>query len=286
MSTTLKIAVQKKGRLSELSLELLKKCHINVSKGTHKLVAPSSNYPIEVLFLRNHDIPKYVANGVADIGIIGEDVLFESQSNLDIAFRLGFAKCRLSLAIPKEANYTDLSYFNNKKIATSYSKILKQFLDKNNIHASIENISGSVEIAPGIGLADSVCDIVSSGSTLRLNGLKEVAEVMKIEAILCANQNLNEEKKRILNQLLFRIEAVQNAKKYKYILLNAPNTSIAHISQILPGAKSPTIIPLALEGWSSLHSLVKENEFWEVVDQLKEAGAEGVLMIPVEKMIF
>jgi ATP phosphoribosyltransferase len=284
-SPTLKIAIQKSGRLSDDSKKLLKECGIKFSNGKSQLVAPATNFPIEILYLRVADIPQYVADGIADIGIIGENVFLEKNENIENAKALGFSKCRLSLAIQKSETYTDLSFFEGKKIATSYPVILSNFLEKNNIKSDIHKISGSVEIAPNIGLADAVCDIVSTGSTLLSNGLKEVTTILKSQAILVKNKNLTDEKVDIFEKLLFRIDAVQAAQASKYILLNAPNETIPEIIKILPGAKSPTILPLALEGWSSLHSVVQEETFWEVIDELKQKGAEGILVIPIEKII-
>jgi ATP phosphoribosyltransferase len=243
------------------------------------------NFPVELLFLRDDDIPQYVEQQVADIGILGENMVFEKNKDVTVIEQLGFAQCRLSLAIPKEEKYEGLGYFMNKKIATSYPHILTNFLNKNKINAEIEEISGSVEIAPGIGLANAVCDIVSSGSTLLTNGLHEVETILKSQAVIIGNKNLSEDKQTILNSLLFRIRAVKNAKENKYILLNTPQSAIAKICSILPGMKSPTIVPLVEKGWFSLHSVVKEDEFWERIDQLKAAGAEGILVIPIEKMI-
>ena len=281
----LRIAIQKSGRLSEKSLELLKACGISLSNGERKLKAESSNFPIEVLFLRDDDIPQYVEQGVAHIGIVGENEVWEKGKKVDVIEKLGFANCKLSLAIPKDEKYTDLSYFSYKKIATSYPKILQNFFDEKNILVEIEEIGGSVEIAPGIGLAQAIFDIVSTGSTLLMNGLKEVEVVTRSEAVLIADKKLDEEKKLILEDLLFRIKGVRNGGEHKYILLNAPNESIPAISSILPGMKSPTILPLLEKGWSSLHSVVKENEFWDVIEQLKILGAQGILVVPIEKMI-
>lgn len=283
--STLKIAIQKSGRLSEKSLQLLESCGIQISNGERKLKAIANNFPIEVLFLRDDDIPQYVEQGVADIGILGENEVWEKNKKVITISQLGFASCKLSLAIPKDEVYTDLNYFQNKKIATSYPKILSDFFNSKNIPVIIEEISGSVEIATGIGLADAIFDIVSSGSTLLMNGLKEVEVISKSQAVLIANDSLSEEKKQILNKLLFRIDSYRNGKENKYILLNAPNSSIKAICEILPGMKSPTILPLVEEGWSSLHSVVKENDYWDVVEQLKALGAEGILIIPIEKMI-
>lgn len=281
----LKIAVQKSGRLSEKSLELLKECGIKLSNGDRKLKTEASNFPIEVLFLRDDDIPQYVEQGVADIGILGENEVWEKDKNVSSIEKLGFAACKLSLAIPKDENYTNLNYFEGKRVATSYPKILGNFFKSKNLRVEIEEIGGSVEIAPGIGLADGIFDIVSTGSTLLMNGLKEVEVVTKSEAVLISNPDLPENKKLILEKLLFRIRAVRNSSENKYILLNAPNESIEAISKILPGMKSPTILPLAEEGWSSIHSVVKEDQFWDIIDQLKEKGAQGILVVPIEKMI-
>ena len=281
----LKIAIQKNGRLSENSKKLLEECGIKFSNGISVLKTTARNFPVELLFLRDDDIPQYVEQQVADIGILGENMVFEKKKDVIIIEQLGFASCRLSLAIPKEDAYPGLGYFMNKKVATSYPKILSDFFNKNNIIAEIEEISGSVEIAPGIGLADAVCDIVSSGSTLLTNGLHEVETILKSQAVIIENKNLSPGKQEILTRLLFRIRAVKNAKENKYILLNAPQSSISRICDILPGMKSPTILPLVEKGWFSLHSVVKEDEFWERIDQLKEAGAEGILVIPIEKMI-
>ncbi len=281
----LKIAVQKSGRLSEKSLELLQKCGISLSNGDRKLKAESSNFPIEILFLRDDDIPQYVEQGVADVGILGENEVWEKGKDVTQVSKLDFAGCKMSLAIPKEEEYTGLTYFNNKKIATSYPNILKKFFATKNITVEIEEIGGSVEIAPGIGLADGIFDIVSTGSTLLMNGLKEVELVAKSTATLIANKDLHPEKAVILDRLLFRIQAVNTAAENKYILLNAPTSSIAAITAILPGMKSPTILPLSEEGWVSIHSVVKEDQFWDVIDQLKVLGAQGILVVPIEKMI-
>jgi len=281
----LKIAIQKSGRLSEKSLELLKECGIKLSNGDRKLKAEASNFPVEVLFLRDDDIPQYVEQGVADVGILGENEVWEKDKDVSVVEKLGFANCKLSLAIPKDETYTGLNYFSNKKIATSYPKILQKFFDEQKIQVLIEEIGGSVEIATGIGLADAIFDIVSTGSTLLMNGLKEVEVVTKSEAILIANKSLSEDKKAILDKLLFRFKAVKNASEHKYILLNAPNVAIEKICNLLPGMKSPTILPLAQDGWSSLHSVVKEDEFWDVIDQLKNLGAQGILVVPIEKMV-
>ena len=281
----LKIAIQKSGRLSEKSLELLKECGIKISNGDRKLKTEAKNFPIEILFLRDDDIPQYVEQGVADIGILGENEVWEKEKNIKVIEKLGFANCKLSLAIPKDENYSGLSFFNNKKIATSYPKILQKFFKEKGIIVEIEEIGGSVEIAPGIGLADAILDIVSTGSTLLMNGLKEVEIVTLSEAVLISNKNLNSDKLTILEKLLFRIKAVRNSSENKYILLNAPNESIPHIISVLPGMKSPTILPLAEKGWSSIHSVVKEDEFWDIIEQLKNLGAQGILVVPIEKMV-
>ena len=281
----LKIAIQKNGRLSENSKKLLEECGIKFSNGISVLKTTARNFPVELLFLRDDDIPQYVEQQVADIGILGENMVFEKNKDVNVIEQLGFANCRLSLAIPREEKYTGLRYFTNKKVATSYPKLLSDFFKNNGITAEIEEISGSVEIAPGIGLADAVCDIVSSGSTLLTNGLHEVETILKSQAVIIGNKKLSDEKQAILNRLLFRIRAVKNSNENKYILLNAPHSSISRICDILPGMKSPTILPLVEKGWFSIHSVVKEDEFWERIDQLKEAGAEGILVIPIEKMI-
>lgn len=281
----LKIAIQKSGRLSEKSLKLIEECGIKVSNGDRKLKTEAKNFPIEILFLRDDDIPQYVEKGVADIGILGENEVWEKDKNVVVLEKLGFANCKLSLVIPKDELYTGLNFFQNKKIATSYPKIIQKFFDQKSIQVSIEEIGGSVEIATGIGLADAIFDIVSTGSTLLMNGLKEVEVVTKSEAVLISNASLNQEKQAILNKLLFRIKAVKSASENKYILLNAPNTSLENICKALPGMKSPTIMPLAEVGWSSLHSVVKEDEFWDVIEHLKTFGAQGILVVPIEKMV-
>lgn len=281
----LKIAVQKSGRLSEKSLELLQECNIKLTNGNRKLISVSSNFPVEILYLRDDDIPQYINDGVVDIGIVGENEMLEKNYPLTIYQKLGFAKCRLSLAIPKSENYDSLSYFQDKKIATSYPFILQSFLDKNKISAEIHQISGSVEISPSIGLADAIFDIVSSGSTLISNGLKEVEKVIESEAVMIGKETIEASRKKILDQLIFRIESVQKAKLNKYILLNAPNDNLQEIINIIPGMKSPTIMPLAEDGWCSLHSVVPEERFWEIIDELKNAGAQGILVVPIEKMI-
>lgn len=284
-NTVLRIAIQKSGRLQEGSLALLKESGLSFSNGKDQLKAQARNFPVEVLFLRDDDIPQYVEDKVADVGIVGENVVAEKQKKNVIVKRLDFAKCRLSLALPKGDTYTGIASLNGKNIATSYPNIVTEFLKKNNITAGIHEISGSVEIAPSIGLADAICDLVSTGSTLLSNGLKEVEVVMQSEAVIITNPELAKEKQSILDKLLFRIEAVQKAKNNKYILMNCPNEAIDKITSVIPGMKSPTIIPLARKGWSSLHSVVDENDFWEKIDQLKSFGAEGILVVPIEKMI-
>jgi ATP phosphoribosyltransferase len=285
MDTRIKIALQKSGRLSETSRKVLRECGVRFNNGKNALVASASNFPMDILYLRDDDIPKYVEDGTADLGILGENVLAESERSLQILRRLGFAGCRLSLAIPKAESYTGLSWFEGKEIATSYPRILQSFLDRSGISANLHQISGSVEIAPNIGLADAVCDIVSSGSTLFSNGLKEVEEVMRSEAVLVGPEQLTLAKQAILDQLLFRLEAVMNANQNKYVVLNAPNDRLEKISAILPGMRSPTVVPLAQSGWSALHSVLPEELFWEVIVELREAGAEGILVMPIEKMI-
>ncbi|PZX43417.1 ATP phosphoribosyltransferase [Nonlabens dokdonensis] len=281
----IRIAVQKSGRLSDKSLQLLKDCGIKFDNGGRKLSTQAKNFPMEILFLRDDDIPQYVANGVADLGILGLNEVEEKDQEVDVIKQLGFAGCRLSLAVQKDVDYPGLEWFNGKKVASSYTTIVKKFFADKGINATTEEIGGSVEIAPGIGLAEGICDIVSTGSTLIMNGLKEVETVMYSEAVLISNPSLDAAKKDILNKLLFRMKAVQNAQKSKYILLNAPNDKIEEISALLPGMKSPTVLPLAEEGWSSLHSVIEENDFWNVIDQLKDAGAQGILVSPIEKLI-
>ncbi|HOB83829.1 MAG TPA: ATP phosphoribosyltransferase [Bacteroidales bacterium] len=281
----LKIAIQKSGRLSENSHRLLEECGIKFSNGTSVLKTSARNFPVDILFLRDDDIPQYVEQQVADIGILGENMVFEKNKDVEVLEQLGFAACRLSLAIPREDVFAGPEYFNNRKIATSYPRLLSQYLSENNITAQIEEISGSVEIAPGIGLADAVCDIVSSGSTLLTNGLREVITILKSQAVIIGNKNLDDEKRSILEKFLFRIRSVKKSRENKYILLNAPEKAIGEICKILPGMKSPTILPLVEKGWCSLHSVVREDDFWERIDQLKAAGAEGILVIPIEKMI-
>src|SRR5690606_27503900 len=263
----------------------LEECGLKFPNGGGKLITECTNFPVEILFLRDDDIPQYVEQNVAHIGIIGENVFLESEKEITIVEKLNFSACRLSLAVSKETDYQGINFFKGKKVATSYPNILQKYFKENRIEATVEVISGSVEIAPGIGLADGICDIVSSGSTLLSNGLKEVETVVKSQAVMVANPNLDEEAQQILNKLLFRIRSVQKAKENKYILLNSPNSQLEKIIQILPGMNSPTILPLAKDGWSSLHSVISEDKFWYVIDELKKAGAEGILVVPIEKMI-
>ena len=281
----LRIAIQKSGRLSEKSLKLLDDCGISISNGNRTLLASGKNFPVEILYLRDDDIPGYLEDGVADVGILGENVVLEKSTELDIISRLGFARCRMSLAIPRNEEYNGPEYLQGKRIATTYPRILQSFLDEKNIQADIHEILGSVEIAPSIGLSGAIFDIVSTGSTLLSNGLKEVEVVMKSEAVLVSRKNLETEKQEILDKLLFRLNAVMKARTNRYVLLNAPNDSLDKIISIIPGMKSPTIVPLAEEGWSAVHSVISEDRFWEVIDELKEAGAQGLLVIPIEKMV-
>lgn len=285
MKNTIRLAIQKSGRLSEDSIKLIKECGIEFSNGGGTLKSLSSNFPIEFLFLRDDDIPGYVADGVADIGIVGQNVAVEKRKKVKVVEKLGFSHCRLSIGVAKTFDYKDKQSLEGMRIATSYPHILSDFLFDNNIKATIHEISGSVEIAPSIGLSDAVCDIVSSGSTLISNGLKEAEVIFRSEAVLISSEGLDAAKAKVLEDLLFRINAVRRAKNTKYILLNAPNDSIDTIISLLPGVKSPTIMPLAKAGWSSLHSVVKENEFWQIIEKLKQAGAEGILVIPIEKII-
>lgn len=281
----LRIAVQSKGRLFDDTMNLLSEADIKVSASKRTLLVQSTNFPIEVLYLRDDDIPHSVASGVADIGIVGENEFVERGENAQIIDRLGFSKCRLSLAIPKKIDYTGLKWFDGKKIATSYPNILRNFMKKNGINADIHVITGSVEISPGIGLADGIFDIVSSGSTLISNNLAEVEVVMKSEALLIGNWNMDEQKHQILNEMLFRFEAVRSAQDKKYVMMNAPKDKIDAITEVLPGIKSPTIIPLADENWCSIHTVLDEKRFWEIIGKLKELGAQGILVTPIEKMI-
>ena len=281
----IRIAVQSKGRLYEDTMNLLKEAGIKIGNSKLTLLVKSSNFPVEILYLRDDDIPQTVASGVADLGVVGENELLEKGEDVDIAKRLGFSSCRLSLAIPKSVEYSGVEWFNGKKIATSYPNILNDYMRKTGISMDLHVITGSVEIAPSIGLADGICDIVSSGSTLISNNLKEVEEVMRSEALLISNKQLTEEKKAILSELIFRINAVKSAEDKKYVLMNAPTNKVNEITSILPGVKSPTIMPLATEGWSSIHTVLDEKCFWEIIGQLKSLGAEGILVLPIEKMI-
>lgn len=281
----LKLAVQKSGRLHEDSMRLLKECGIGISNGANKLKTEASNFPLQVFFLRDDDIPQYVEDAVADIGIVGENVVYEKNKPVEVVEKLGFGSCRLSFAVARGEQYNNIQSLQGKRIATSYPYITEQFLKKNNVQAEIHEISGSVEIAPGIGLADAICDLVSSGSTLLTNGLKEVETILKSEAILIKHSRLDAVQQSLLNKLLFRIHAVKKAKNNKYILLNAPNNKLEEIVGLLPGMKSPTIVPLADKGWSSVHSVLSEDEFWDKIEQLKAAGAQGILVVPIEKMV-
>ena len=281
----LKLAIQKSGRLNDDSMKLLKECGIDISNGVNKLKADANNFPLEVFFLRDDDIPQYVEDGVADIGFVGENVVYEKKKKVVEVEKLGFGKCRLSIAVGKNETYTDAQFLQGKKIATSYPVILQNFLDKNGIKADIHEISGSVEIAPGIGLAEAICDLVSSGSTLFMNGLKEVEVILKSEATLIKNKNLGAAQQQLLDKLIFRIQSVKKAKNNKYVLLNAPNNNLDKIIALLPGMKSPTVLPLATAGWSSVHTVIKESDFWDIIEKLKELGAEGILVVPIEKMI-
>lgn len=281
----LKIAVQKSGRLYDNSLQLLKECGIEINNGNRQLKAVAFNFPVEVYFLRDDDIPQYVYDGVADVGVVGENVVYEKNKDVEVVTKLGFGRCRLSIAVPKSMNYKSIADLKNLKVATSYTKLLQNFFRDNKVNAEIHEISGSVEIAPGIGLADAICDLVSSGSTLFTNGLKEVEVILKSEAVLISGKKISTENKQILNNLLLRINAVKTAGNNKYIMLNAPNNQLKNISSVLPGMKSPTIVPLAESGWSSVQSVVNESDFWEIIEKLKTFGAEGILVVPIEKMI-
>jgi ATP phosphoribosyltransferase len=281
----LRLAIQKSGRLHDDSIRLLKECGIDISNGMNRLKADATNFPIEVFFLRDDDIPQYVEDGVADIGFVGENVVYEKKKKVLISELLGFGKCRLSMAVQRNDQYTGINFFQGKKIATSYPVILSDFLKEKGIIAEIHEISGSVEIAPGIGLADAICDLVSSGSTLFMNGLKEAEVVLLSQAILIKSENLDTEKQQLLDRLIFRIQSVKKAKNNKYVLLNAPNNKLQEIISLLPGMKSPTVLPLAEEGWSSVHSVLNEDDFWNIIEQLKAAGAQGILVVPIEKMI-
>ena len=281
----IRIAIQAKGRLNEDSLELLLEAGVSVEPSKRKLLTQSGDFPLEVLYLRDDDIPHAVAMGVADIGIVGLNEVEEKQQDVDIVHRLGFGACRISLAIPKAEEYPGVSYFNGKRIATSYPKILKRYFEREGVRADIHEIAGSVEIAPSVGMADAIFDIVSSGSTLVSNGLKEVEKVMFSEAVLIANKNLNDEKKKILSQLMFRFESIERSRGMKYVLMNLPHEKIDEVVALLPGMKSPTVLPLAQEGWSSIHVVIRENELWDKIEKLKAVGAEDILVLSLEKMI-
>lgn len=280
----IKIAIQKSGRLHDDSMRLFKECGIDISNGANKLKSSASNFPLEVYFLRDDDIPQYVEDAVADLGVVGENVVYEKKKDVQVVEQLGFGKCRLSLAIGRNEDYGP-GFLDGKRIATSYPVILQEYLDKKNISAEIHSISGSVEIAPGIGLAEAICDLVSSGSTLLTNGLKEVETILQSQAVLIQHRHLSPEKQEILQRFLFRIRSVKQARNNKYILLNAPNEKLEQIISLLPGMKSPTVLPLAASGWSSVHSVIDENDFWNIIEQLKGAGAQGILVVPIEKMI-
>jgi ATP phosphoribosyltransferase len=281
----LKIAIQKSGRLSDDSVRLLKRCDVNFDNGLGKLRSVAHNFPVEILFLRDDDIPQYVEDGVADVGIVGENILAEADSKIERIEKLGFGKCRLALAVPRSLEYESVSDLQDKRIATSYPKILQAFLNSKSVTAEIHTISGSVEIAPGIGLADAICDLVSSGSTLFTNGLREVEKIIDSEAVLVSRSGLDNELRATLDKLLFRIRSVNAAKQNKYILLNVPNERLGKIIKLLPGIKSPTVMPLFQKGWSSVHSVIGEDDFWEAVERLKDAGAEGILVVSIDQMI-
>ncbi len=281
----LKIAIQKSGRLYEDSVKLLKDCGIGLKNGVNKLKTEADNFPVEVYFLRDDDIPQYVEDAVADIGIVGENVVYEKNKKTEVVEHLGFGKCRLSIAVGRNEQYEGIGSLHSKKIATSYPFLVGQFLKRHSIAAEIHEISGSVEIAPGIGLSDAIVDLVSSGSTLFMNGLKEVETLLQSQAVLIRNSDLDAEKQKILDKLLFRIRAVRKARDNKYVLLNAPNESLQQIIDLLPGMKSPTVLPLAEPGWSSVHSVLNENDFWDIIEKLKDAGAQGILVVPIEKMV-
>ncbi|WP_158979161.1 ATP phosphoribosyltransferase [Cellulophaga sp. L1A9] len=283
--TKIRIAIQKSGRLNEESIEILKDCGISIDNGRDQLKASSRNFPMEVFYLRNGDIPQYLRDGVVDIAIIGENVLIEKGEDISIAEKLGFSKCKVSLAVPKAVKYDSVKDFQGKRIATSYPNTVKNYLAEKGVSADIHIINGSVEIAPNIGLADAICDIVSSGSTLFKNNLKEVEVMLKSEAVLAVSPKITEERKGILEKLQFRIQSVLRARQSKYVLLNAPNDKLPMILDLLPGMRSPTVLPLAEEGWSSVHTVIKKDSFWEVIDELKQAGAEGILVCPIEKMV-
>jgi len=281
----IRIAIQKSGRLNEDSLQILKDCGISIDNGKDQLKASSRNFPLEVFYLRNGDIPQYLRDGVVDIAIIGENVLIEKGEDIEIAEKLGFSKCKVSLAVPKSVKYTGVQDFQGKRIATSYPNTVRNYLKKKGVCADLHIINGSVEIAPNIGLADAICDIVSSGSTLFKNNLKEVEVMLKSEAVLAVSPKISEERREILKKIQFRIRSVLKARQSKYVLLNAPNDKLDQILSLLPGMRSPTVLPLAQEGWSSVHTVINKDKFWEVIHELKEAGAEGILVCPIEKMV-
>ncbi len=285
MKTKIRIAVQKSGRLNQESLQLLKDCGVSIENGKDQLKATARNFPLEVFYLRNGDIPQYLRDGVVDIAILGENTLIEKGTDLDIIERLGFSKCKVSLAIPKGVAYNNVSDFQGKRIATSYPNTVKNYLKKNNVQADIHVINGSVEIAPNIGLADGICDIVSSGSTLFKNNLKEVEVMLTSEAVLTVSPTISSERKGILEKLQFRMQSVLKGQTSKYVLMNVPDTKLNDVIAMLPGMRSPTVLPLAQEGWSSVHSVINKNSFWDVIDNLKTAGAEGILVCPIEKMV-
>lgn len=283
--TKLRIAIQKSGRLNQDSLEILKNCGVSIDNGKDQLKASARNFPMEVFYLRNGDIPQYLRDGVVDVAIIGENVLIEKGGDIDIVEKLGFSKCRVSLAIPKGEKYNSASDFEGKRIATSYPNTVRTYLKEKGIEADLHIINGSVEIAPNIGLADAICDIVSSGSTLFKNNLKEVEVMLKSEAVLAVSKRISEERRAILGRLQFRIQSVLQARQSKYVLLNAPDDKLGEILKLLPGMRSPTVLPLAEDGWSSVHTVINKDKFWEVIDELKQAGAEGILVCPIEKMV-
>ncbi len=283
--TKLRIAIQKSGRLNEESLQILKNCGVSIDNGKDQLKASARNFPMEVFYLRNGDIPQYLRDGVVDIAIIGENVLIEKGGDIDIVEKLGFSRCRVSLAVPKSVKYNSVNDFQGKRIATSYPNTVREYLKEKGVEADLHIINGSVEIAPNIGLADAICDIVSSGSTLFKNNLKEVEVMLKSEAVLAVSKKITTDRRAILSKLQFRIKSVLQARQSKYVLLNAPNDRLDDILRLLPGMRSPTVLPLAEVGWSSVHTVINKDKFWEVIDELKQAGAEGILVCPIEKMV-
>ena len=283
--TKIRIAIQKSGRLNEESLQILKNCGVSIDNGKDQLKASARNFPMEVFYLRNGDIPQYLRDGVVDIAIIGENILIEKGGDIDIAEKLGFSRCRVSLAVPKSLKYNSVIDFQGKRIATSYPNTVREYLKKKGVEADLHIINGSVEIAPNIGLADAICDIVSSGSTLFKNNLKEVEVMLKSEAVLAVSKKITAERRAILSKLQFRIKSVLQARQSKYVLLNAPNSRLDDILRLLPGMRSPTVLPLAEVGWSSVHTVINKDKFWEVIDELKQVGAEGILVCPIEKMV-